>query len=79
MRQVSTCCWLKPACLPIRASVSLVLAGLAAEGLRQERRSLVLRPENLTAAWLSDHDLELGFSLSSGSYATVIVREICAV
>ena len=53
------------------------LAGdLAAEGLRQERRSLVLRPENLTAAWLSEHEFELRFGLKSGSYATVIIREI---
>jgi tRNA pseudouridine13 synthase len=53
--------------------------GLAAEGLRQERRSLVLRPENLAATWVSEHDLELSFGLKAGSYATVIIREICAV
>ena len=51
--------------------------GLAAEGLRQERRSLVLRPENLAAEWLSENDFELRFGLKSGSYATAIIREIC--
>jgi tRNA pseudouridine13 synthase len=57
----------------------LVLAeGLVAEGLKQERRSLVLRPENFTAAWLTDRDFELSFVLKTGSYATVIIREICA-
>jgi tRNA pseudouridine13 synthase len=57
----------------------LVLAeGLVAEGLKQERRSLVLRPENLITAWLTDRDFELSFGLKSGSYATVIIREIVA-
>jgi len=52
-------------------------AGLAAHGLRQERRSLCLRLSDLAAQWLSDSDIELRFHLSSGSYATVLLREIC--
>lgn len=51
--------------------------GLVKEGLKQERRSLVLRPENFTAVWLTSQDLGLSFALKSGSYATVILREIC--
>ena len=52
-------------------------AGLVANGLRQERRSLTMRPRDLTEKWLSEADLELGFHLNSGSYATVLLREIC--
>ena len=51
--------------------------GLVKDGLKQERRSLVLRPENFSAVWLTGRDFELIFSLKSGSYATVILREIC--
>jgi len=49
--------------------------GLAGAGLRQERRALVLRPAHLEARWQSPCDLELSFSLSKGSYATVVLRE----
>lgn len=51
-------------------------AGLAANGLRQERRSLVLRPRELDLHWLDDTVCEVSFYLSSGSYATVLLREI---
>lgn len=51
-------------------------AGLAAAGLRQERRSLVLRPRELDLRWLADKVGEMSFYLSSGSYATVLLREI---
>lgn len=50
--------------------------GLCANGLEQERRALVLRPRDLAWQWLSATDLELGFYLSSGAYATVLIREI---
>jgi tRNA pseudouridine13 synthase len=53
-------------------------AGLVKNGLRQERRVLVLRPGQLAARWLSDTDLELRFHLSSGVYATTLLREICS-
>jgi tRNA pseudouridine13 synthase len=52
-------------------------AGLEAEGLNQERRALSLLPADLAFNWLSATDLELSFYLRSGSYATVIIREIC--
>jgi tRNA pseudouridine13 synthase len=51
-------------------------AGLAAAGLRQERRNLVLRPRELELHWLDDTGTELSFYLSSGAYATVLLREI---
>ena len=50
--------------------------GLAANGLRQERRNLVLRPRELDLRWLDDAVCEVSFYLSSGSYATVLLREI---
>jgi tRNA pseudouridine13 synthase len=52
--------------------------GLATNGLRQERRALVLRPHDLKARWLSETSLEVEFHLNSGAYATVLLREICA-
>jgi tRNA pseudouridine13 synthase len=55
-----------------------LIAGLAKNGLRQERRSLTLRPQELTSAWLSEADLEVRFHLQSGAYATVLLREFCA-
>jgi tRNA pseudouridine13 synthase len=51
-------------------------AGLAVNGLRQERRSLVLHPRELELRQLQDRGTELSFYLSSGSYATVLLREI---
>jgi tRNA pseudouridine13 synthase len=54
-----------------------LLRGLIANELRQERRALVLRPTGLSSTWLSERDLEIAFDLRKGSYATVILREIC--
>lgn len=54
-----------------------LVEGLVANELRQERRALVLRPGGILSGWLSDHDLELRFSLRKGSYATVVIREMC--
>ena len=53
-------------------------------GLQQERRSLVLNPEGLSWKWLpSDKDLaldlELSFTLSSGCFATSVLRELIQV
>jgi len=55
-----------------------LLQGLVVNGLRQERRALVLRPADLVSRWLSEDVLELEFSLRKGSYATVILREIAS-
>lgn len=56
-----------------------LLEGLTANGLQQERRSLVLRPGDLATCWLSEADLEIMFNLRKGSYATVIIRELVNV
>ena len=50
-------------------------AGLEAEGLKQERRALRLRPAELSWEWASD-GLRLRFTLPPGSYATVLLREL---
>jgi tRNA pseudouridine13 synthase len=55
-----------------------LVRGLIANGLRQERRALMLRAEDLGATWLGDGVLEVRFRLNKGSYATVILRELCS-
>lgn len=52
-----------------------LMALICGNRMRHERRSVELHPENL--AWSSEGDtLTLSFSLTSGSFATVIVREL---
>lgn len=51
-------------------------AGLEAAGLRQERRSLRLRPADLRWQWLADDAIQLDFSLPPGTYATVVLAEL---
>ncbi len=49
--------------------------GLEANGLKQERRALLLKPEQLS--WQREADrLRLSFWLPAGSYATSLVREV---
>jgi tRNA pseudouridine13 synthase len=50
--------------------------GLAAEGLRQERRALRLLPQEFATRWLDDTTCELCFALPAGSYATTLLREL---
>ena len=57
------------ACFPAWA------AGLAAAGLRQERRPLRLRPAELDASFKGDV-LQLAFELPAGAYATAVLREL---
>ena len=45
-------------------------------GLKQERRGLVLIPQNMHWQRLGVDQLELSFDLSGGCFATVILREI---
>lgn len=51
-------------------------AGLEAAGLKQERRALRLKPQQLQWRWLQDETLELQFGLPPGAYATVVLREL---
>ncbi|WP_375057248.1 tRNA pseudouridine(13) synthase TruD [Zobellella sp. DQSA1] len=53
----------------------LYCAGLEANGLKQERRALLLKPEQMQ--WQQQDDaLRLSFWLPAGSYATSVVREL---
>jgi len=54
----------------------ILAQGLAAAGLKQERRSLRLIPEKLTIRPAGDRELVVEFSLPSGTYATSVLREI---
>ncbi|WP_024871510.1 tRNA pseudouridine(13) synthase TruD [Tolumonas lignilytica] len=51
------------------------LRALELSGMQQERRKAVLRSQDLRWRWL-DNGLELHFSLSAGSYATSLIREL---
>jgi tRNA pseudouridine13 synthase len=50
--------------------------GLAAAGLRQERRALRLLAQELRATWLDATTLRLEFALPAGSFATALLREL---
>lgn len=50
--------------------------GMEHAGLKQERRTLVAVPQNMTWQWLNESELQLSFSLSAGTYATSVLREI---
>lgn len=54
-------------------------AGLENVGLKQERRSLRMLVQALQWIFGEDDTLELRFSLSPGSYATTVLREICCL
>lgn len=52
--------------------------GLEHQGLQQERRALCLLPAEGNWRWL-EHDLELGFTLGAGEFATVVLRELAVL
>jgi tRNA pseudouridine13 synthase len=58
------------------ASFTELQNGLAKEGLKQERRPLLLVPEQFDAEWLDDNTVKIAFYLPSGCYATSIIREL---
>ena len=51
------------------------LHGLEHCGLTQERRGLILKPENFQSQWQTN-DLVLTFELPVGTYATAVLREL---
>lgn len=57
-------------------SASRLRAGLEAAGLKQERRALRLRPQEMAWHWRDAATLELGFTLPPGGYATTVLREL---
>ena len=50
--------------------------GLETAGLTQQRRSLRLMPQNLTASLHADQSVELDFFLPTGTYATAVLHEL---
>lgn len=54
-------------------------AGLAACGLRQERRIMRLRPLEPSFEVLENGDLQLQFDLPKGTYATTLLRELAVL
>lgn len=59
---------------------SEIQAGLAKNGLKQERRPLLLMPEKFSTSWLDSNSVKIDFYLPSGCYATSVLRElICDV
>jgi tRNA pseudouridine13 synthase len=51
-------------------------AGLEKADLKQERRSLRVRVNDLEWQWLADDAIELSFRLAPGSYATEVLAEL---
>lgn len=45
-------------------------------GLKQERRNLLLKPQDLRAHWSDNDCLSLHFALPSGCFATALLREL---
>ncbi len=62
----------------IAASEPELVAGLAAAGLKHERRALRLPVREFSWAWPGDDVLELRFFLPVGAYATAVLRELGA-
>ena len=46
------------------------------ERMETSRRSILLRPEELKWQWIRDNNIEIGFYLPSGCYATSVLREL---
>ncbi len=53
--------------------------GLVKFGLKQQRRSLVLLPEDMSWQRLSENSLLVEFTLPSGGFATSVIRELAVV
>ncbi len=60
----------------VLAGFDAIARGLAAAGLKQERRALCLPVADLQWRWLDETALELAFSLPAGSYATSVLCEL---
>lgn len=54
----------------------ILQAGLAKNGLRQERRPLLLIADDLSSTWIDEQTVCLNFYLPSGCYATSLLREL---
>lgn len=75
LRSAAAAAELEQATLADEDALSL-RAGLEAEGLKQERRALRLRPASLEWDWPEADVLRLRFALPPGTYATVVLAEL---
>ena len=50
--------------------------GLEGARMKQERRALRLRPQDLAWEWLGEDTLQLSFALPPGAYATTVLAEV---
>ncbi len=60
----------------IAAQFPVLTEGLTKHAVQQQRRALRLKVNELQADWLNNTSLCLTFSLTSGSYATSVIREL---
>ncbi|HRE55751.1 MAG TPA: tRNA pseudouridine(13) synthase TruD [Candidatus Competibacter sp.] len=60
----------------VAATLPVFRDGLAAEGLRQERRALRLRVQDAALEWSDSKTAVLNFRLTAGVYATAVLREL---
>lgn len=58
------------------AEAQSLRTGLEQVDLKQERRALRLRAEQLSWQWLEEDTLQLSFALPPGSYATAVLHEL---
>jgi len=58
------------------SSYQAIQAGLAKNGLKQQRRPLLLVPEHFSSEWLDERSVKVDFYLPSGCYATSVLREL---
>jgi tRNA pseudouridine13 synthase len=63
----------------LAAEYPVLCQGLAAAGLKQERRALRVRIQDAALATPADGTAVLGFRLPAGAYATVVLRELLNV
>lgn len=78
LRSEAACALLELAALEGDTAARL-RSGLERAGLKQERRALRLRPQDMAWGWHDDAALELRFGLPAGTYATAVLRELGAV
>lgn len=56
-----------------------IVEGLIAVGMEAQRRALRLAVPGLRAEWLDSATLRLGFTLTAGSFATAVLRELVSL
>lgn len=49
---------------------------LANKRFNEDRRALLVFPQNVTCQWHNEHEVELSFSLPKGAFATSLLREL---